>query len=148
LDLDFYLNILKEKKIIIDKDFNLSFDLSEKYQDFLQKNRNCKYPIPISAKIQSERDFTQQSIYLFDMDITQNTENILLKLSTNYFEEYGQELFSKLEFPSEIKNEIFKDLALMNLDGFHLFKGLQGLAYKAKDILQVPEADINLINSV
>ncbi len=127
IDLTKYLNILKKEIVLDDYNGELLSYIPKRIFKQLYDNQKLVKPIPFKSSPITKRDLYQQSVFLIDMDISSSAEDILLK--------ENEDILVKFVFPFDICIDIQKDLELMNIDGFHLFQGLNGLSYKAKDLL-------------
>jgi hypothetical protein len=88
---------------------------------------DVSFPIPLHPRRLTKRAFEQQSIFLIDMSLVQPTEEALSS--------FPKELLWKLVFPKSLRETIHEDLVSMNVDGFHLFQGMSGLALRSKEYL-------------
>ena len=86
-----------------------------------------RFPIPISPSAYTGREFQQQSTFLLDLELESTTEAVLEDLAPDYLH--------KIELSPDMVVSALEDLAKMNIDGFHLFDGVEGCAKKAKDRL-------------
>ena len=86
-----------------------------------------RFPIPINPTAYTGREFQQQSTFLVDLVLESTTEDIMEDLAPDYL--------YKINLSPEMLSNALEDLATMNIDGFHLFKGVEGCAKKAIDRL-------------
>jgi hypothetical protein len=86
-----------------------------------------RFPIPITPPPYAGREFQQQSTFLLDLVLESTTEEVLEDLAPDYLH--------KIELSRGMVVSALEDLAKMNIDGFHLFEGVEGCAKKAKDCL-------------
>lgn len=99
-----------------------------------------RFPIPISPTAYTGREFQQQSTFLLDLVIESTTEEVLEDLAPDYLH--------KIKLSPDMVVNALDDLAKMNIDGFHLFEGVEGCAKKARDRLlglRVPGRSIKTI---
>jgi hypothetical protein len=127
LNLTEYQDRISRHLPLDDYDRGLLTNLPDRYYKLLLNNREIEFPIPIVPRPQTQRHFDQQSVFLLDLKLNIPTEKVL---SSN-----APELFWKIAFPKEIRATIYSDLVQMNLDGYHLFKGIDGIAIHAKHML-------------
>jgi hypothetical protein len=110
-----------------DYDRGLLERLPDRYFRMLLKNTDLTTPIPLVPKPYTERHYNQQSVFLLDLKLDIPTEKALSNIESG--------LTWKITFPRDIRLTIYSDLVQMNVDGFHLFKGLDGIALDAKHML-------------
>lgn len=127
INLTRYQAFIAPKLPLDDYDHGLFNSLPERIFHRFLNTKDLQYPIPLNPSPQSEREFNQQSVFLMDLILSTPTEDILRSLS--------EEVLWKLVFPRTIREQIYLDLIQMNIDGYHLFGGLQGAAIRAKEEL-------------
>jgi len=86
-----------------------------------------RFPIPINPTAYTGREFQQQSTFLLDLVLQSTTEENLEGLAPDYLH--------KINLSPDIVANALEDLATMNIDGFHLFEGVEGCAKKARERL-------------
>jgi hypothetical protein len=127
INLTRYQAFIAPKLPLDNYDHGLLNSLPERIFHRFLNTEDLKYPIPLNPSPQSERDFNQQSVFLMDLILSIPTEDVLRSLS--------EEVLWKLVFPRTIREQVYLDLIQMNIDGYHLFGGLQGTAIRAKEEL-------------
>lgn len=85
------------------------------------------WPIPVTPPPQTTRQFDQQSVFLLDLRLDAPTERML--------EEIAPDAVLRIIIPAAVRAEAADDLRFMNIDGYHLFRGRQGVALNARDAL-------------
>ncbi len=86
-----------------------------------------RFPIPLNPSAYTGREYIQQSTFLVDIDLRSRTEDILEELAPKYLH--------KIILLPQVIADALKDLATMNINGFHLFEGIEGCAKHARDHL-------------
>ncbi len=84
-------------------------------------------PLPIKPAPFFERPLMQKSIFLLDLSLEPSLSDKI--------DEIQKSLLIKIEFPESVIREAFRDLEMMNIDGYHLFGGAEGVAQKAKEFI-------------
>ncbi|AHZ85172.1 hypothetical protein Bb109J_c2482 [Bdellovibrio bacteriovorus] len=84
-------------------------------------------PLPIKPAPIFERPLMQKSMFLLDISLEPSLINAI--------DSIDKKLLVKIEFPPSVVREAFKDLEMMNIDGYHLFGGAEGVAQKAKELI-------------
>ncbi|MHA1329890.1 MAG: FRG domain-containing protein [Candidatus Hodarchaeales archaeon] len=101
--------------------------LPDRYYRILLNEKNLTSPVPLVPRPLTQRHFDQQSVLLLDLKLDIPTEKALSSTAPK--------LIWKITFPREIRKTIYSDLRQMNVDGYHLFKGMDGIALNAKHML-------------
>lgn len=125
LDLTEYQAWLAPMLPFDDYDHGLLRSLPERlFRRLLDSGIQC--PILFDPKRTAGRCGEQQSVFLMDMDLARSTEEALKNAPA---------VLDRIVFPTSVRVEALVDLARMNIDGFHLFAGMEGAARRARDHL-------------
>jgi len=126
LNITEYQEIIGPKLPLDDYNYGILKSLPDRILDrFLDAGITC--PIPIHPTAYTGREFQQHSTFLLDLTLQSTTEKVL--------EETAPDHMHKIELSRTIVAEALRDLALMNIDGFHLFEEEEGSARIARDHL-------------
>jgi hypothetical protein len=127
LNLTEYQDKISRHLILNDYDRGLLTGLPDRYYRMLLNKRDLTSPVPLVPGPFTQRHFDQQSVFLLDIKLNTPTEKALCNTAP--------ELLWKITFPRTIRATIYSDLVQMNVDGYHLFKGLDGIALNARHML-------------
>jgi hypothetical protein len=126
----YVLNLTKYQSTIASKlpldDYNSSVLtwIPDRIFKRLLDDETVTFPIPLAPKPITDREFKQQTAFLFDSQLEKPLQETFIGDQSTYL--------WKIELGPGVKDDAIKDLSLMNIDGLHLFQGLQGLALRAK----------------
>jgi len=127
INLTKYQELIGPQLPLDDYDYGLLRCIPDRiFRRFLDDSE-LNFPVPLHPEPFTKRAFEQQSVFLLDLRLTKATEEALSA--------FPDELFCKLIFPRSLREIIHQDLASMNIDGFHLFQGMTGLALRSKEYL-------------
>ena len=91
------------------------------------ETQNITFPIPLVPEPITDREHKQQTAFLVDLQHEKPLEDCLIGDANDYL--------WKLEFGRRVRPSIVSDLLAMNIDGYHLFQGIEGIALRSKEYL-------------
>lgn len=126
LNLTKYQSLVAEKIVLDDYDGGALTVIPKRVFGHLERD-GITFPIPLIPDPVTDREFEQQTAFLVDMQLEKSLE-------TCFFGEISDYLW-KFEFDRVARPSITRDLLAMNIDGRHMFQGLDGVALSAKEYL-------------
>lgn len=126
LNLTKYQALVGEKVALDDYDGSILSWIPGRVFGHLQRDR-VTFPIPLVPEPITDREYNQQTAFLVDLQHEKPLEDCFLGDVNDYL--------WKLEFGRSMRSSIVSDLLSMNIDGYHLFQGLHGIALRSKEYL-------------
>jgi len=126
LNLTRYQALVAKKVVLDDYDGGVLSVIPLRIFGHLERD-GITFPIPLIPDPITDREFEQQTAFLVDMQLEKSLEEC-------FFGEVGEYLL-KLEFDRAMRPLIVRDLLAMNIDGRHMFQGLNGIALRTKEYL-------------
>lgn len=127
LNLDIYKEMLNTNFPDLHSNGGQITNLKDELLIRLIKSSEKYPPLPVKPAPFFERPLMQKSIFLLDLSLETSLSRKI--------DEIHKDLLIKIEFPATVIQEAFKDLEMMNIDGYHLFGGAEGVAQKAKELI-------------
>lgn len=126
LNLTKYQALVSQKVVIDDYDGGVLSWIPKRVFGHLQRD-GVTFPIPLVPEPITDREYNQQTAFLVDLQHEKPLEDCFLGDANDYL--------WKLEFGRSMRPSIVSDLLSMNIDGYHLFQGLHGIALRSKEYL-------------
>ena len=125
-NLTIYQSLVAEKVVLDDYDGGVLRVIPRRVFGHLDRDA-ITFPIPLIPDPITTREFEQQTAFLVDMQLDKSLEKCFLGETGDYL--------WKFEFDRTMRPSISRDLLAMNIDGRHMFQGLDGVALRAKEYL-------------
>ena len=126
LNLTKYQALVGEKVVLDDYDGSVLSWIPRRVFGHLQRD-SVTFPIPLVPEPITDREYNQQTAFLVDLQHEKPLEDCFLGDVNDYL--------WKLEFGRSMRPSIVSDLLSMNIDGYHLFQGLHGIALRSKEYM-------------